>query len=302
MRRRRPMFAGSQAARPCAGVGGGGAFTLIELLVVIAIIAILASLLLPALARAKRKTRVVQCLGNFRQVGIGIALYCLENTDEFPPSEVVDTNGFSKDTTFGLGGMDPRSDDTDCFPSAKVRPLYDYLRPTNVFACPEDGGIHTVPCENPTLQALKPGCWVSAGCSYAYNKYASWAPYYRTRYPLENGDGSLAGRRTAWVPNPSLFILCYEPPARSYAVVGGPPPCIFTHWHYARGYTPVDELSPQVANDGQKFVSPILFVDGHAAQEDFTAVIQAGPDFIYEPTKDWIWYKPGSSVAGVYPF
>jgi len=99
-----------------------------------------------------------------------------------------------------------------------------------------------------------------------------------------------------------LFILCYEPPARSYAVVGGPPPCIFTHWHYARGYTPVDELSPQVANDGQKFVSPILFVDGHAAQEDFTAVIQAGPDFIYEPTKDWIWYKPGSSVAGVYPF
>jgi prepilin-type N-terminal cleavage/methylation domain-containing protein len=60
------------------------AFTLIELLVVVAVIAILASLLLPALARAREQAKSVTCAGNLKQVGLMMALY-LDEEDDFIP-------------------------------------------------------------------------------------------------------------------------------------------------------------------------------------------------------------------------
>ena len=59
-------------------------FTLIELLVVIAIIAILASLLLPALAKAKQHANKMLCVNNQKQQCIALTMYAGENKENLP--------------------------------------------------------------------------------------------------------------------------------------------------------------------------------------------------------------------------
>ena len=48
----------------------------------------------------------------------------------------------------------------------------------------------------------------------------------------------------------------------------------------------------QCLSDNQRFISPILFTDGHAASRDFTKALKTDPEYPYEPTPGWMWYKP----------
>ena len=131
---------GTVQSRRTAGRG----FTLIELLVVVAIIGILASLLLPALARAKAQGTQITCLNNVRQLNIAWMLYAQDNDDRLAynlgAGEILDMlqRGEKYNWANSVLDWEPNPNNTNILLNTQAS-LGSYVsRQSRVFRCPSD--------------------------------------------------------------------------------------------------------------------------------------------------------------------
>jgi len=126
------------------------AFTLIELLIVITIVTILASILLPALNKAKETGKSTLCASNLRQTSNLLSLYCSDNNEWGPPI----LQGYANSPVTGPTWTTQLIDQG-------------YIKPQNrkpcILLCPEG--------ETP----IGKGIWSSGTASHSYGMRYGWS-------------------------------------------------------------------------------------------------------------------------------
>ena len=224
---------------------------MIELLVVIAIIGILAALLLPVLAKTKKKALQVNCVSNQKQIGLALALYTSDNAELLPL--LADWNS--------LGGQDGIY---DVFIPATDRPLYRYQGNGQIFRCPSDQG------DSYPAHSTPPGanCWSVFGNSYL----VEWQfDFFGVKHPFGDVNSPTDSSAGQSMKTGDISV------APTTKIIQGD-----WIWHPNRGNTDVRSVWH---NDKGKSYTVMLWGDNHVSA--FSVPLTTPIDLPVSPANQW---------------
>lgn len=194
------------------------AFTLIELLVVIAIIAILAAILFPVFTQAKAAAKKTQDISNFKQQGLGVAMYIGDSDGGYPLSN----SGGPGLPGWGFGPP-------DTVPAQALQP---YMKNFQITVCPNDPAsldarlrdqLQYMTAPNNSMNTVTP-----TGKAYAYGvrsnmgyNYQFLSPWRLLRNPTTPTSATVTESQVGSSSSTLLFVNSIWDRSSSGAPIGG---------------------------------------------------------------------------------